>query len=275
MRHTLVVSAFLASTLAAAGCTGANSFQSLNDTFKTVKTTSAGLESAGIAGAAIATNLAAVELISAFSKNANGVISAGGGNVIAAGGSNYSVFAVNESGEADLNSDRKDKNGKSVVTAHYSFSRSQGDDGSLHYELKSFDGKASGFAITASGTFDFKPDGTPAVGGDIPATVAASLKGKIALNEKETVSLDELAFSVKNPLPENVDSLGHVKITDTAHDSGIDLTAFVKNKVIGIKGTITLKGKPYQHIEADENSQTPSLTPVDGASTTTASTSTK
>lgn len=263
MRHTLVVSALIASAMAAAGCTGANSFESINDTFKTVKTTSAGLANADLAGAAIATNMATMELISAFSSNANGVIAAGGGNVIAPGGGNYGLLSTaTESGTAELSSDRKDKNGKPVVTATYAYSRTQGADGSLHYELKSFDGKASGFMIKAAGSFDFQPSGEPAVGKDIPATVKAGLKGSVAINNEEALTLDELGFEVKNPLPDNVETLGRVKISNAKNQSGIDLKASIKNKVIGIKGLITVKGQPYANVEADENSQSPTYTPV-------------
>ena len=258
MRHTLVISALLAASLA--GCNGANSLSSINDTFKTVKTASAALENANIAGAAIATNLAAVELISAFSSNANGVISAGGGNVISAGGGNYDVLQASEEKTAELNSERKDKNGKPVVTAKYTYTLDQSADGSLHYELKSFDGTASGFKISASGKFDFKSDGSKPLNGAIPATVAALLKGEITLND-EKLALDELSFNVKNPLPDNVENLGSVKMSSSKTKSGIDLKAFVTNKVIGIKGLITVEGKPHSEITADENTS-PVITPI-------------
>lgn len=267
MRHMLVVSAFLASTLAAAGCSGANSFQSLNDTFKTVKTASAGLKNANIAGAAIATNLAAVELIGAFSNNASGVISAGGGNVISAGGGNYALLAT-DSGEDDLKSDRKDKNGNPIVTAHYAFTRTTGTDGSLHYELKSFDGKASGFNIKATGSFDFVPSSSGKYvlqgaesSSSIPATVKATLMGAIT-TDNLNLTLDQLSFTAKNPLPDNMDDLGVVKMSNNTDKTGLDLHVSVVNKVIAIKGQITQDGKPTYNIEQDENSQQPKLTPV-------------
>jgi hypothetical protein len=278
MRHTAVASALVAASMVAAGCSGADSFQSLNDSFKAVKTTSAGLENADLAGAAIATNMAAMELIAAFSTNANGVIAAGGGNVIApgganviaAGGANYSVFQAPtaDEGEAELVSDRKDAKGKPVVTAKYAYKRTQGADGSLSYTLKSFDGKASGFTITASGTFDFKPTGQPAIGGEIPATVAAKIMGKISTSAtaikdavaKDILSLDELSFSVTNPLPENVEKLGVVKISSAADNTAIDLTASIKSKVIGIKGRIKVKGVEKYEVVADESNPQPTVT---------------
>jgi hypothetical protein len=273
MRHTVVASALIAASLAAAGCSGADSFQSLNDSFKAVKTTSAGLENADLAGAAIATNMAAMELIAAFSTNANGVIAAGGGNVIspgggnviAAGGGNYSVFQAPtaDEGEAELVSDRKDGKGKPVVTAKYAYKRTQGADGSLSYTLKSFDGKASGFTITASGTFDFKPTGAPAVGTEIPATVAAKIMGNISTNGKDVMKLEELSFSVTNPLPENVEKLGVVKISNAADSTAIDLTASIKSKVIGIKGRIKVKGVEKFEVVADESNPQPTVTKLD------------
>ncbi|MFN3430688.1 MAG: hypothetical protein ACK46X_12120 [Candidatus Sericytochromatia bacterium] len=274
MRHTMVASVLVAASMVAAGCSGADSFQSLNDSFKAVKTTSAGLENADLAGAAIATNMAAMELIAAFSTNANGVIAAGGGNVIAAGGgnviaaggNNYSVFQTAptaDEGEAELNSDRKDAKGKPVVTAKYAYKRTQGADGSLSYTLKSFDGKASGFTITASGTFDFKPTGAPAVGSEIPATVAAAIKGNISTNGRDVMKLDELSFSVTNPLPENVEKLGVVKISNAADSTAIDLTASIKSKVIGIKGRIKVKGVEKFEVVADESNPNPTVTKLD------------
>ncbi|MNS96675.1 hypothetical protein D3C72_1309870 [compost metagenome] len=98
--------------------------------------------------------------------------------------------------------------------------------------------------------------------------MAASIKGKISTSEtaiknavsKDILSLDELSFSVTNPLPENVEKLGVVKISSAEDNTAIDLTASIKSKVIGIKGKIKVKGVERYEVVADESNPQPTVT---------------
>ena len=216
MRHSLVVPALLAGALAAGGCNATADFESLNKSFSVAKDAASKAKNSNVVGAAIATNLAAVELLGALSNNANGVIAAGGANVIAPGGANYSLLATTEEGSEELKSDVLDQHGKPVVTGSYKYKRTVGDDGSLRYELKEFKGDASGYKFNVAGSYAFVPDADAKdavkAGKAIPAQVKADLKGTIDGGESTAL---ELTFDVRNPLPDNAEKFAALKMGGT------------------------------------------------------------
>jgi hypothetical protein len=267
MRHSLVISALLAATLA--GCQGANSFQSINDTFKTVKTTSAGLKHADMAAGAIATNLAAMEVLSAISVNQSNVIAAGAGNVIAAGAGNYGLLqAGGTTGEGDAVSPTKDSKGNPNVKLKYKYAVTSKADGTQRWELSEVKGDAYGYGVMIKGAYDFTPDSkvdpkSLKAGDPLPGTATGTLSGSLSLDGKEIQKIENLSFNTSSPLPDTIAELGKVVIADLVQGVKLDLTVSRNAKVFAIKGTYFEKDVAISNIEADEtNIQNPKITPI-------------
>lgn len=267
MRHSLVISALLAATLA--GCQGANSFQSINDTFKTVKTTSAGLKHADMAAGAIATNLAAMEVLSAISVNQSNVIAAGAGNVIAAGAGNYGLLqAGGTTGEGDAVSPSKDSKGNPLVKLKYKYAVTSKADGTQRWELSEVTGDAHGYGVMIKGAYDFTPDSkvdpkSLKAGDPLPGSATGTLTGSLSLDGKEVQKIENLSFTTSSPLPDTIAELGKVVVADLAKGVKLDLTVSRTAKVFAIKGTYFEQGVATSTIEADEsNIQNPKITPI-------------
>jgi hypothetical protein len=262
MRHTLLASALILTAAAAVGCSDAN-FKSVNDSFTAVKTSSGALQNANLAAGAIASNMAAMQVLDAIASQASGVISAGGGNVIAPGGGNYFLLDTN-AGTGETESDDKDQKGNPNVKVKYTYSIQSEASGLQHWVLSEVAGMAYGYEIKVAGKYDFTPDLAATKSTKLAAGHAAgSLTGQLALDGKVVQKLTKLSFETDSPLPATIEKLGELALENIGTDTRIDIVVSRKDKVFGVKGSVYEKNELTATMEADQNNiQKPTFTKV-------------
>jgi hypothetical protein len=260
LNRTLVSVAVLASALAAAGC-NADAFNALNANFKSIKSTSKTISNSTLPAAAMATNIAIVELMNAMASDTQSKLAS---KVIAVGGGNYRVpqFAVQQAAETSSKLDEDSKtgtlvskrDGKSIVEATYAFERTA-KDGGFVYAIKNFKGKVSGFEMTAEGSFSYIPKagaGAYQVAAIDPATIACKVSGALK-TDATSLKLDTLEFNAAVPMPANVPNLGALKMSDDKKNA-ISCTVAVSDNRVTAQGEMRdEKGNLLYGMTMDEN----------------------
>lgn len=256
MTRTWVSTAIALSAIAAAGC-DANQFNTFNEQFSTLKGSSNALKSSTLPAAAMATSLAAVEVMNALSTESGNIIAPGGGNIIAPGGGNYALLQAGgvkttskldkEAKTGTLTSMRGDK---TILDLTFGYDMSQSDK-VVSYELKDLKGGTNGFTVDVDGKYSYTWTGERA-GGKPVADISCEVSGTMASGQSK-FTIEKLAFNMRyNDDSSEKKELGAVLLTGPT--GKIDIQIFLAGTTVTGAGKLMDKaGNVLQSLTLDES----------------------
>lgn len=260
----MLTAALTLSAVAAFGC-DATQFNQVNEQFKEIKTTSTTLKSSTLPAAAMATSLAAVEIMNAIASDTEtkansgaqmgNVIAPGAGNVIAPGGLNYLLLQAPETTSTlddakGLGTLVSKRGSKTILNVNFGYSREKTDNG-FKFDLVSLKGDTNGFAVDAKGGYEFAYTGEN-VGGKKVAELKASISGDMK-TKSGAYKLDNLSFQFKHPRSDaGKVQIGHVKMSDK--NGAMECFVHMAGSTVTAEGTMKdAKGNVLYSMTMDEN----------------------
>ncbi|MFP5504470.1 MAG: hypothetical protein ACLGIN_18450 [Candidatus Sericytochromatia bacterium] len=261
MTRTWVSTAIALSAIAAAGC-DANQFNTFNEQFSTLKTSSNALKSSTLPAAAMATSLAAVEVMNALSTESGNIIAPGGGNIIAPGGGNYALFQASSTQTGGVkttsNLDKETKTGtltstrgdKKILDLTFGYDMTQSDK-TVSYELKDLKGGTNGFTVDVDGKYAYTWTGERS-GGKPVADISCEVTGTMASSQSK-FTIEKLAFNMRyNDDSTEKKELGAVLLTGPT--GKIDIKIFLAGTTVTGAGKLMDKaGNVLQSLTLDES----------------------
>lgn len=252
LNRTLVSTAVVLSALVAAGC-DATAFNAFNEQFKTIKSSSTTLKSSTMPAAAMATSLAAIEVMNALSsKNQERVK---GGGIIAPGGLNFRIASVLETNYVE---DEAAKTGtlkavrddKTILDLSFGYDLTQTGN-NYKYELKDLKGVAHGFTIAVGGTYNYtNKSGDPSTPkGDVDCTVKGSMEVK---DSKTKFELPELHFKMTFPIEDQVKREIGALVLQSADGGKFDGKVFMAGTTVTASATVTEPNGDKKTYDFDE-----------------------